>query len=186
MNSMNQNSIVVKLRTFTDSDRPFGNSEGRDTFRKLSDFVASQHGVRVIGISFDGITATDASFARDSVVSLAKQLRGERGFYLTDLNNRDLIDNWSYAAKAKDQPLVIWTGQQFEVIGPDLTPATRTLVEYVLGKGEALASQAAADLGISVPNASTRLKTLVAQGYLLRIEEGAESGGIEFKYKPIH
>lgn len=185
---MNQNSIVVKLRKFTKSDRPFGNSEGKDAFRMLSDYVQDRQGqgVRVIGISFDGITATDASFARDSVVSLAKQLRGECGFYLTDLNNRDLIDNWSYAAKAKEQPLVIWTGEQFEIIGPDLTPATRTLVEYVLTKGEALASQAAADLGISVPNASTRLKTLVGQGYLLRVEEGSESGGIEFKYKPIH
>lgn len=183
---MNQNSIVVKLRKFTTSDRPFGNSEGKAAFRELSDYVQGLQGVRVIGISFDGITSTDASFARDSVVSLAKQLRGECGFYLTDLNNRDLIDNWSYAAKAKEQPLVIWTGEQFEIIGPDLTPATRTLVEYVLTKGEALASQAAADLGISVPNASTRLKNLVGQGYLLRVEEGSESGGIEFKYKPIH
>ena len=182
---MNQNSIVVKLREFTSSDRPFGNTEGKDAFRKLSDFLEGKHSVRVIGVSFDGITATDASFARESVVSLAKQLRGERGFYLTDLSNRDLVDNWSYAAKAKEQPLVIWTGGQFEVIGPDLTPATRTLVEYVLSKGEVLASQAAADLGISVPNASTRLKTLVAQGYLLRVEEGAESGGIEFKYQRI-
>lgn len=183
---MNQKSIVVKLRNFTKTDRPFGNTEGKDAFHKLSDFVEGKQGVRVIGISFDGITATDASFARDSVVSLAKQLRGERGFFLTDLNNRDLIDNWTYAAKAKEQPLVIWNADKFEVIGPDLTPATRTLVEYVLSKGEALASQAAADLGISVPNASTRLKTLVAQGYLLRVEEGAESGGIEFKYQPIH
>lgn len=183
---MNQNSIVVKLLDFTGTDRPFGNTEGKVAFGKLLNFVEGKHGLNVIGISFDGITATDASFARDSVVSLAKQLRGERGFYLTDLSNRDLIDNWNYAAKAKEQPLVIWTGEQFEVIGPDLTPATRTLVEYVLSKGEALASQAAADLGISVPNASTRLKTLVAQGYLLRVEEGAESGGIEFKYKSIH
>jgi hypothetical protein len=183
---MNQNSIVVKLLDFTGTDRPFGNTEGKVAFGKLLNFVEGKHGLKVIGVSFDGITATDASFARDSVVSLAKQLRGERGFYLTDLSNRDLIDNWNYAAKAKEQPLVIWTGEQFEVIGPDLTPATRTLVEYVLSKGEALASQAAADLGISVPNASTRLKTLVAQGYLLRVEEGAESGGIEFKYKSIH
>jgi len=183
---MNQNSVVVRLREFTSTDRPFGNTEGKEAFRKLSDFVEAKHGVRVIGISFEGITATDASFARDSVVSLAKQLRGERGFYLTELSNRDLIDNWSYAAKAKEQPLVIWSGEQFELIGPELTPGTRTLVEYVLRKGQALASQAAADLGISVPNASTRLKALVAQGYLLRAEEGAESGGIEFKYQPIH
>lgn len=182
---MNQKSTLVKLRKFTNSDRPFGNTEGKDSFRKLSDFVEGKHGVNVIGISFDGITATDASFARDSVVSLAKQLRGERGFYLTDLTNRDLIDNWSYAAKAKDQPLTIWAGDDFEIIGPDLTPSTRALVEYVLRKGDAFTAQVAADLGISVPNASTRLKTLVTQGYLLRLEEGAASGGYEYKYQAI-
>ncbi len=182
---MNQNSIVVKLRAFTESDRPFGNTEGKDAFRKLTDFVERKHGVRVIGISFDGITATDASFARDSVVSLAKQLRGERGFYLTDLSNRDLIDNWGYAAKAKEQPLVIWTGDDFEIIGPVLSPSTRTLVEYVLRSGTAVTAQVAADLGLSVPNASTRLKALVTQGYLLRVEEGAVSGGYEYRYQAI-
>lgn len=183
---MNQNSIVVKLKDFTGSDRPYGNSEGKDTFRKLSDFLEGQHGVRVVGISFNGITGTDASFARESVVSLAKQLRGERGFYLTDLRNRDLIDNWNYAAKAKDQPLAIWDGEQFEIIGPEMNESTRTLVEHVLKKRAAFASEVAADLGLSVPNASTRLKNLMAQGYFLRVEEVAQSGGIEFKYQAIH
>jgi len=41
------------------------------------------------------------------------------------------------------------------------------------------------DLGISVQNASTRLKKLVSQGYILRSEEVAESGGIEFIYQAI-
>ena len=49
----------------------------------------------------------------------------------------------------------------------------------------ALASEAAGELSISVPNASTRLKKLVADGYLRRVEAGAESGGIEFKYEAI-
>lgn len=182
---MNQNSIVLKLRDFTDSDRPYGNSEGKDTFRRLSDFVEEQHGVRIVGVSFDGLKSNDASFARESVVSLAKQLRGERGFYLTGLRNRDLIDNWNYAARAKDQPLVIWDGEQFEIIGPEMNESTRTLVEHVLSKRAAFASEVAADLGLSVPNASTRLKNLVAQGYFLRLEEVSQSGGIEFKYQAI-
>lgn len=182
---MNQNSIVVKLRAFTGSDRPFGNSEGKDAFRKLSDFVEGRPNVRVIGISFDEITSTDASFARESVVSLAKQFRGERGFYLTDLRNRDLIDNWNYAAKAKEQPLTIWDGEQFEIIGSEMNESTRALVEHVLRRKSAFASEVAADLALSVPNASTRLKNLMTQGYLLRSEEVAQSGGIEFKYQAI-
>ena len=183
---MNQNSIVVKLRDFTGgTDRPFGNSQGKAVFRGLADFVEAHPATRVFGVSLDGIEATDASFPRESVIALAKQLRGERGIYLTDLHNRDLIDNWSYAALAKAQPMVIWNGQDFEVIGPEMNQATKALVHYVLQQGQVTTSQVAADLGLSVQNASTRLKKLVQEGYFLRIEEAAETGGIEFKYLAI-
>jgi hypothetical protein len=183
---MNQNSVVVKLRDFTSSDRPFGNIEGKEVFRRLADLLEQNPRTKIFGVSLDGIEATDASFPRESVISVAKHFRGERGVYLTDLHDRDLIDNWNYAARFKEQPLVIWSASAFQIIGPELNAATRTLVEYVLGKGSVLASQAAADLGLSVQNASTRLKNLVAAGYILRAEEVAESGGIEFKYQAIH
>ncbi|MDZ5455311.1 helix-turn-helix domain-containing protein [Azohydromonas lata] len=183
---MNQSSIIVKLRDFTSSARPFGNIEGKEVFRKLVSFVEEHPRTQVFGISLDGIKATDASFPRESVVSLAKHYRGERGVFLSDIHDRDLIDNWMYAARAKEQPLVIWNDDVFEVIGPELNPAARSLVEYVLEKRAVLASQVAADLGLSVQNASTRLKNLVAAGYFLRAEEAAESGGIEFKYRAIH
>lgn len=182
---MNQNSIVVKLLDFTSSASPFGNIEGKNVYRKLVDFVEEHPRTQIFGISLEGIKATDASFPRESVVSLAKHFRGERGIFLTDLHDRDLIDNWTYAARAKDQPLVIWNGAVFEVIGPELNPSTRSLVGYVFERRSVLASQVAADLGLSVQNASTRLKGLVAAGYLLRAEEVAESGGIEFKYRAI-
>lgn len=183
---MNQNSVVVKLLDLVGTDRPFGNIEGRQTLQKLIGYIEQIRGVRTIGVSLDGIQATDASFPRESVVSLAKQLRGEKGFYLTDLSDPDIIDNWSYAARAKDQPLVIWRERdEFEIIGPEINEATRTLVEHVLRKGSVLASQVAADLNLSVPNASTRLKNLVKQGYLMRTEDAAASGGIEFKYEAI-
>lgn len=182
---MNQTALVVNLLSYTSSEKPFGNVEGKSVFRKLVDLVEEHPRTQVFGVSLKGIKATDASFPRESVVSLAKQFRGERGVFLTDLLNRDLIDNWTYAARAKDQPLVIWSGATFEVIGPEMNPATRTLVEYVLEKRSVLASQVAADLSLSVQNASTRLKGLVAAGYLLREEEVAESGGIEFKYRAI-
>lgn len=182
---MNQKSIVLRLLDFTGVDRPFGNTQGKAVFRKLADFVDSHPGVRVFGISLAGIEATDASFPRESVISLAKQLRGERGIFLVDIHNRDLIDNWHYAALAKEQPIVIWNGPDFEVIGAEMNQATKTLVEYVLQKGEVTTSQVAADLGLSVQNASTRLKNLVLQGYFLRVEEAADSGGIEFKYLAV-
>jgi hypothetical protein len=182
---MNQNSTIVKLRDFTKNARPFGNTEGKEVFRQLLDFVERNSSTRVFGISLDGIEATDASFPRESIISVAKQLRGEKGFYLVDMSNRDLIDNWSYAAQAKEQPLVIWNSNGFEIIGPELTKATRDLVEYVLTEGPVLASQVANDLDLSVPNASTRLKKLVLEGYILREEDVADSGGIEYRYSAI-
>lgn len=182
---MNQKSAIVKLLSFTKNAHPFGNTEGKEVFRKLLDFVEQSPGTEVFGISLDGIAATDASFPRESVISVAKQLRGEKGFYLADLSNQDLIDNWSYAARAKDQPLVIWNNDDFQIIGPELNKSTRDLVEYVLNKRAVLASQVASDLGLSVPNASTRLKSLVSQGYIRRTEDVADSGGIEYRYSAI-
>lgn len=182
---MNQNSQVVSLRKLAGVDRPFGNVLGKEVFRKLTEVVESHPQSTVFGISLKDIKATDASFPRESVVALAKHFRGERGVFLQDFEDRDLIDNWDYAARAKDQPLVIWNGGMFTIIGPEMNQATRTLVSYVLENGAVLASQAAADLGLSVQNASTRLKNLVTAGYLLRSEDVAESGGIEFKYRAI-
>jgi len=175
----------VNLRRFTSSERPFGNVEGRSVFRQLAEFVQQHPDVAVVGISLADILATDASFPRESVVSLAKQLRGEKGIFIQDVSDRDLIDNWSYAARAREQPLVIWDGERFEIIGPEMSAATRELVDYVLKRGSVVASEVAGDLGLSVPNASTRLKNLVRDGYLLRTEDVAESGGIEFKYRAI-
>lgn len=182
---MNQKTVVVRLRDFTKNAHPFGNSEGKEVFRKLLDFVEKSPGTEVFGISLDGVEATDASFPRESVISVAKQLRGEKGFYLADISNRDLIDNWSYAARAKEQPLVIWNNGEFEIIGPELNKSTRDLIEYVLSKGSVLASQVASDLGLSVPNASTRLKNLVSHGFIRRTEDVADSGGIEYRYSAI-
>lgn len=182
---MNQTPTIVKLLDFTSNASPYGNIEGKSVFRKLVDFIEEHPRTRIFGVSLDGIEATDASFPRESVISVAKHFRGERGVFLTDFRDRDLIDNWTYAARAKDQPLVIWNDANFEVIGPELNPSTRSLVEYVLEKRSVVAAQVATDLGLSVQNASTRLKGLVAAGYVLRAEEAAESGGIEFKYTAI-
>jgi hypothetical protein len=182
---MNQKSHFVVLRKFTVDDHPFGNIQGKETFAKLVDYIHKNSQDKVFGISLTKIKATDASFPRESVVSLAKHFRGDRWVYLDGMTDRDLIDNWKYAAIAKDQPLVIWNKQKFEVIGPEVSSATSSLIAYVLERGSVTASQVATDLDISVQNASTRLKKLVEQGYIMRTEEIAESGGIEYIYNAI-
>ncbi|RQV78342.1 winged helix-turn-helix transcriptional regulator [Burkholderia anthina] len=183
---MNQTALRVKLRDFTTTSQPFGNVQGKEVYQKLSEFISKHPDACVLGISLEGIEATDASFPRESVLSVAKQFRRERGLFLEHLDDRDLIDNWKYAAQAKEQPLVIWRGDSFEVIGPDMSSSSRELLNYVLKHRSVLASQVAADLDLSVQNASTRLKKLVDDGYILRVEDIASSGGIEYKYIAIH
>jgi len=183
---MNQIALRVKLRDFTDTSQPFGNAQGKDVYTKLADFIGRHPNVSVFGISLEGIEATDASFPRESVISVAKLYRREKGLFLEDLDDQDLIDNWRYAAQAKGQPLVIWRGETFEVIGPEISSSSRDLLSYVLAHRSVLASQVAADLDLSVQNASTRLKKLVEDGYILRVEDIASSGGIEYKYVAIH
>jgi len=180
---MNQKSIIIKLLDFTSDDHPFGNVQGRETFRKLVDFIEAHPLQKVFGISLAGIEATDASFPRESVVSVAKQYRGEKWFFLMHFRSRDLVDNWSYAARAKEQPLIIWSDEEFEIIGPPMNSSAEELAKYVFKNGEVTASKVAAELGLTVPNASTRLKRLVDDGYLMRAEEIAPSGGIEFIYR---
>ncbi|OIQ71945.1 hypothetical protein GALL_464350 [mine drainage metagenome] len=182
---MNQNSIILRLLDFTTSDHPFGNLQGKETFNKLKDYVDRHPSLTIFGISLEGIVATDASFPRESVLSIAKSYRESKGFYLLNVDHPDLLDNWEYAAQAKEQPIVVWSKASYRVLGMALTSSSKELVDYVLQNGPALASKVSADLNISVPNASTRLKKLVNEGYIWRTEVVAESGGIEYVYQAI-
>ena len=173
---------MIKLVDYTGGNtHPFGNMQGREARNKLLDYIESVSD-RVFEISLEGIEATDASFPRESVISLVKQLRGERWFYLTGFNSVDLIDNWDYAAKAKQQSVLVWDGDVPKFIGPELNPATRQLLLYVLQHGSVTTANVAKGLSISVQNASTRLKKLASEGLVLRQEETALSGGKEFIY----
>ena len=57
--------------------------------------------------------------------------------------------------------------------------------DLVMKIKEITTNKVAGQLNLSVPNASTKLKKLVDEGYILRVEEVAEAGGIEFIYKSI-
>jgi len=174
------------LLDFTDGeDHPFGNILGKDCFRKLSEYIDLHPQYSIFEISLKGIVATDASFPRESVLSVAKLYHQTNSFFISNVQNPDTLDNWDYAAKAKEQPIIAWDKDTYRILGPTLTSSTLQLLDYVLTKKEVLAAQVANALGISVQNASTRLKKLVSEGYILRTEVAAESGGIEYIYQAI-
>jgi predicted DNA-binding transcriptional regulator len=180
---------MINLFEYTDgNDHPFGNVQGKKTFQALLEFVDRHPAQKVFEISLASITATDSSFPRESVISLAKYFRGERWFLLSGFNpaDPDLLDNWDYAAKAKEQNLVVVKAAgELAFIGPQLNESTKELVLLVFKHGSISTASVAKSLDISVQNASTRLKKLVSEGLIMRSEEIAASGGKEFIYKSL-
>ncbi len=185
---MKQKMATLKLRDYTTTDSPNGNVQGKETYAKLRDYIDTHIDFDIFAISLEGIKNTDVSFPRECVVTIAAQYRGQKGFYLEgiDKTDRDLFDNWKYAAYAKKQPLVIWyDNEDYELIGPELSKSNSDLIYYVLDRKQVTTARVSKDLNLSIQNASTKLKKLMAEGYILRTEEIAESGGIEYIYTAI-
>ncbi|MGI1678746.1 MAG: DNA-binding protein [Cellvibrionaceae bacterium] len=181
---MNQKMIPMRLRDFTKDDHPFGNKQGRETLSLMADYI-DENPAEVYEISMEGIEATDASFPRESVISLAKQMKGERGFYLTGSFTKDLMDNWHYAAVAKEQSLILKKSDGYLVIGPELSKGQKELFDYIMTEGEVTTSKIVSKFGGSSQNGSAKLKKLYATGLILGQKSVAETGGLEFVYKAI-
>ena len=166
-------------------DSAFGSDRGRAIYQELALFADKCQVQSVIGISLKGITKTDASFPRESVVALVKSKRGEQGFYLSDFDNRDLMDNWDYAAKARGQNLIVLQDHRFRMLGPKLNESTIDLITYIYTEGVVTTSKVAEQFAISAQNASGRLKKLYNQGLILGSKELAASGGVEYRFTAI-
>lgn len=179
---MNQIS-VIHLLDLIPSGEAWGNDEGRKVFADLLKFVEAHPGVQVFEVSLAGIRRTDASFPRESVVELAKRFRKLATFFLTNVDNEDLLDNWDLAALKKEQPLFVrLSNGKPRMLGPQLSAAKQKLLDYVVKNQRVRTNQVAADLCLKVSNASTQLKELWEMGYVLRREEVADTGGLEFVY----
>ena len=176
---------MIKLVDIVGEAFVFGNDAGRDAFRDISSIIDNNPSINSYEISLEGISATDASFPRESVVTLALLLRKEKGFYITNFKSQELIDNWSYAANAKDQPLLVVHENIQKWIGPKVNEATLSLLDYIYHRNKITASQISDEFNISIQNASAKLKKLFDKGYILGQKEVAESGGLEFVYRPI-
>lgn len=182
---MNQKSITLNLIDFTSGEaQPYGNTLGRETFNKFINHLDTLPKAYVVAISIGDVSA-DSSFMREAVISVVKHYRGEKYFYIQDLKDPDVRDNCHYAAEAKKQPIVAWSGRDYTILGPQPSASNLALLEVVLSKLSVTTAQVAVDLDISVQNASTKLKKLVEEGYIMRREEVAESGGIEYVYAAI-
>lgn len=185
MDSMNQIRTTISLRNLMDAPYGWGRDQGREVFQGLIKQVESHPGKLVIEVSLKGVERTDISFASETVVELAKRYRGNKGFLLSNVADADLLENWEAAASKKSQPIMVWDGSKLEVIGAQPSQGNAATFEYVLTKGSATAAEIATAFDFQITNASTKLKQLWEQGFLLRRQEIAESGGVEFRYFAI-
>jgi hypothetical protein len=177
---------VVALRDFMDSSRGWGRLEGRAVYQSLLRFVEDHAGVVIFKVSMRDVDRIDISFASETVVELARRYRGSKGFCFIDLTDPDLIENLDGAAVKKQQPMMVWHGTSARVIGAEPSEGTREALQFALGRPQARSAEfAETKRGMSIANASSKFKQLWEQGFLLRHESAADTGGVEYVYQRI-
>jgi len=181
---MEQN-FILKLHDLIGESTAFGNDEGRQVYQKLLAELDKHPDKNVIGISLEGVTRTDASFPRESVISLAKSRNGEKGFFLEGFVSRDLMDNWDYAAKAKGQTMIVYENDNYRLIGNEINAGAKELLDFVMKHKSVTTAKVSQAFDITAQNASAKLKKLLSLGLVLGSKQVAESGGMEFIFTSI-
>jgi hypothetical protein len=177
---------VIALREHMDDGQGWGREQGRQVFRRLLDTVEAGPDCAVFRVSMRGVDRADISFASETLVELARRFRGQKGFCLADLSDPDVKENFDAAAARKAQPLIVWTRGTAALIGARPSQGTRDALEFALGRPQTRAAEFVAEKsGMTIANASMKFKQLWEQGFLLREESAAGSGGVEYVYTRI-
>ncbi len=182
---MNEKTYTLTLLDFTERSTPYGSAMGRDTHAKLLNHIDNLHGISVIGISFAGMATADGTFLRESLIYTIKRYSKEIFFFVFDIPDDDMFSNIKTAAINGNQQLTCWLDDACQIVGPETSASNKALLELVVNHRFTTTSKAAEELNISVQNASTRLKRLSEEGFLMRTEEAADTGGKEFIYQVI-
>ena len=186
MNEMNQMTTrVLALRTFMNRPEGWGRSQGREVYQHLLHFVEDNPGAAVFKISMKGVQRVDISFASETIIELARRFRRTKGFCLIDLTDPDMVENIDAAGEKKEQPMLVWREKSAELVGMKPKEGTREAFQFAMGRLQSRASEFAAEKNLSIANASMKFKQLWEQGFLLRLESSADTGGVEFVYHRI-
>lgn len=185
MKLVKRNCTEIRLRQLMSAEDGWGIEEGRKVYRKLLDQVEAHSGAIVFRISLAGVRRTDVSFPRESVVEVAVRFRGQKGFYLWDVKDQNVLENWDAAASKREQPLFVWTDKKARLLGPEPPPSFKDVLEFALQHDSVTTTRVATEFALSTSNASNKLRGLSDMGYLLRREETASTGGIEYVYQRV-
>jgi len=186
MKPMNEEVRVLALRELMDRPEGWGRNQGREVYQRMLRFVEDSPGTIIFKVSMKGVQRLDISFASETVVELARRYRQSKGFCLIELTDKDLIENLDAAAEKKQQPILVWHGRSADLIGLEPSEGTREAFQFAMARGQSRATEfATARKGMSIANASMKFKQLWEQGFLLRRQSVADSGGVEFVYHRI-
>jgi len=164
-------------------DEGWGRAEGREVYIRLIEFIENNPGILVFKVSLNGVQKFDISFASETIVEAAKRYRGKKGFCIVDPDNPDMMENLEAAAQRKDQPLMVTRDGKSRVIGVKPSQGNLQAFIFALDRPQArVVDFLSLAKSISPTNASNKFRQLWEKGFLLRREEVAESGGLEFTY----
>lgn len=177
---------MITLRDYMDDGQGWGREQGREVFQRLLAAVEAAPERDVFRVSMRGVERADISFASETLVELARRFRGSKGFCLVDLSDPDVKENYEAAAARKAQPLIVWVDKTATVIGAQPSQGTREALDFALQRPRTRAAEFVADKpGMTIANASMKFKQLWEQGFLLREESVADTGGVEYVYSRI-
>lgn len=171
---------------FIGAEDGWGRDFGREIHGKLVNAIDAQASRAPVKLSMEGIRKVDVSFSSEAIVEVARRYQKSRGFCLVDLGDPGVIENIDAAAARSKFPVVIWNGSEVRVIGLEPSAGNREALAFALAHRQVRAAEFAdTSPGMSIANASTKFKQLWEQGFLLRTESAADSGGVEFLYERI-
>jgi hypothetical protein len=183
MNAMNEvTTRVLPLRKFMDRPEGWGRSQGREVYQRLLLFIEENPGTLVFQISMKDVRRVDMSFASETIIELARRFRRTKGFCLVELIDPDMIENIDSAGQKKEQPLLVWRGKSADVIGMKPAEGAREAFQFAMARRQCRAAEFATQKNMSIANASMKFKQLWEQGFLLRRESTADTGGVEYLY----
>lgn len=187
---MKQNSNQISLEEIFKKHNltGMGADEGVKVFNIISSKVNNHPETTIFYISING-EIFDASFAREAIVKLAKSLRMKRGICLVNILNEDVIDNILGPVARLEQPIPYYQQNQLKHVdckkigAPSKT--NKQIFEYIASRGLTTANEVVDEFDLKLSNASTKLKSLFEEGFILREEKKSTSGGIEYFYYAI-
>lgn len=180
---MNEKIPTIDFSKCAGAKNPYGSPRGKLAHANLLAEIEKLGHVNVVGVSFRGLEGADVSFLREALVYAIKRYRKEISFFVSDLPDEDIVANLQAAAISGGEQVTYWSDEGCRFLGPEPSTSSKLLLDFIATHRSSTTANVAEALSISVQNASTRLKRLYEEGYVMRVEETAESGGREYVYK---